>query len=299
MDETCIKVLASKLGLCSLEIQHTVLATANQEMLSKVLELLPGPLDSTYLMHILKNHFNFDNLSLIDSLTEHLTRSLLTGSKYFRYLYLPLFDEWLTLQASNKLVSSSSTAYFIWPASICFLDNFQHDLNLREKLKSYKSFLELGSGTGVLGLGLAMLCPDTHITLSDLPETVLKLEQNLQLNANNLFNEKRIIRTESLDWADSDLSLNYGAIVAADVVYDPVLSRLLVGLISRALYRDQVKEAFVCQQVRNPVTWASFIDLLKEARLKVKNLPLSRSRWFDYDLGSMQLVCIVKGLEIA
>lgn len=294
-EEACIKVMAAKLGLHSPKIESYSWRGKEMMMmtaLSSALDLLPGPLNSTFLFRIIKKHF--DEIFLSDSLAKHLTQSLIVGptdSNHLRYLYLPLIDLWIALYASDKLVSLGSTAHFIWPASLCFLDNLQQEGELKRVMQQHMSLLDLGSGTGVLGLGLAALFSDSQVTLSDMSENVPWLEKNVHLNADALCR----VRVVPLDWIDFDHSLEYDAIVAADIVYDPALIDPLVKLISGALLNGQVKEVFICQQVRNPTTWFSFINLLtKEARLEVKYFQLSQSQWFDYDLDSMKLFRIIK-----
>lgn len=66
--------------------------------------------------------------------------------------------------------------------------------------------LELGSGTGLVGLATAALW-NCHVTLTDLPEIVPNLRVNVEANQEEVKKRGGHLRAEVLDWADpfSDL----------------------------------------------------------------------------------------------
>lgn len=88
--------------------------------------------------------------------------------------------------------------------------------------------LELGAGTGALGLRLAY--EGAMVDLTDLPLAIPLLERNIAANLPYLTYPSHAIplRALPLDWTDlttlqAFLPIHYDYIIAADVVYTPIL----------------------------------------------------------------------------
>lgn len=94
--------------------------------------------------------------------------------------------------------------------------------------------LELGSGTGVVGLAAA--CLGAHVTATDLPEALPQLQGNIALNASAVAAAGGSIEAQPLDWAAAGVEGGAGApaaaallshnppfdlILGADLVYSP------------------------------------------------------------------------------
>ncbi|KAK3710719.1 Protein-lysine N-methyltransferase rrg1 [Vermiconidia calcicola] len=111
------------------------------------------------------------------------------------------------------------------------------------------AILELGSGTGLVGLAAAARF-ETHVILTDLPEIVPNLERNLQANTAVIERYGGSAETAVLDWSQpSDFSVTsipntFPLILAADPIYSPSHPRLLVQAIEYHLSKDS-KEAKV------------------------------------------------------
>jgi hypothetical protein len=99
-----------------------------------------------------------------------------------------------------------------------------------DTLKSGSTIVELGAGTGLVGLTLAKLLPhlsitDTRIVATDYHPAVL---ENLRLNVTTNFPSHDLtpVHTALLDWSspsfEPPLDKPADMLFAADVIYDPV-----------------------------------------------------------------------------
>ncbi|KAI9932226.1 hypothetical protein AWENTII_010564 [Aspergillus wentii] len=103
--------------------------------------------------------------------------------------------------------------------------------------------LELGSGTGLVGLAFAALrgkSATTHLT--DLPDIVPNLARNAALNVELLNSTNASITTGVLDWSVTSEQLppaeeQYDIILAADPLYSPKHPKWLVDTVARWLSR--------------------------------------------------------------
>lgn len=102
--------------------------------------------------------------------------------------------------------------------------------------------LELGSGTGLVGLAAASVWQSniSEVMLTDLPEIVPNLQKNIELNEHLLPDGNPRVHSRILDWTDiSDVPNNvdqaYPLILAADPIYSPEHPRLLVDTVRRWL----------------------------------------------------------------
>ena len=109
--------------------------------------------------------------------------------------------------------------------------------------------LELGSGTGLVGIAAACVWA-AHVTLTDLPDIVPNLARNVDMNAALIERHGGEARTEVLDWADAghvpERGARYPVIVAADPLYSAEHPRLLVDTLVRWL-EWRVESCFVVE----------------------------------------------------
>ncbi|KAJ1887016.1 Protein-lysine N-methyltransferase efm6 [Kickxella alabastrina] len=95
----------------------------------------------------------------------------------------------------------------VWDAGLVlakYLDKQTQDGTLS---LSGKTVLELGSGTGLVGLALAKLQPACTVILSDKSELVPLLERNISLNC-----AQRNTTAVYLDWCDPESGSDVGAV---------------------------------------------------------------------------------------
>ncbi len=102
--------------------------------------------------------------------------------------------------------------------------------------------LELGAGTGLVGIAAACVW-NTQVLLTDLPEILPNLEQNLAHNRELVARNRGQVQARALDWADeTDVpgheDEKYMVILAADPIYSSEHPKLLVSTVRRWISWD-------------------------------------------------------------
>ena len=125
---------------------------------------------------------------------------------------------------------------------------------LQKSIPNSQRLLELGAGTGLLGISAACLW-QADVLLTDLPEVVSNLESNLQLNSDLVKDHEASVSARALDWSDdTDLakqdSERYQVILAADPIYSPDHPPILVSTISRWLKPDTDSRLIIALPLR-------------------------------------------------
>lgn len=101
--------------------------------------------------------------------------------------------------------------------------------------------LELGAGTGLVGITVAAVFPSASVHLTDLPAITPNLEDNVSHNiySDSYSDESRKVTVGVLDWSDLPSEVEkagtlrqYDLIIAADPLYSPLHPRLLVNTIA-------------------------------------------------------------------
>ena len=137
------------------------------------------------------------------------------------------------------------------------------------------SILELGAGTGLLGLSAAYLWK-ADVLLSDLPVVVPNLEHNLLLNRDIIQDGGGRVSVRALDWSDKgDIpnvnSEQFKVILAADPIYSPDHPTIFVHTISKWLKNNADARLVLALPLRGlyQAERLKLRELLKEARLKM------------------------------
>ena len=109
--------------------------------------------------------------------------------------------------------------------------------------------IELGAGTGLVGLALAALFP-VHVHLTDLPEIVPNLESNVAVNTSDLSTSyKGTTSVGPFDWSDiashDGKHARYDLVLAADPLYSPQHPALLVAAIGHVLKRSKISRVII------------------------------------------------------
>ena len=145
--------------------------------------------------------------------------------------------------------------------------------------------IELGSGCGIVGIGLAQRLPRADFVLTDLPEAMEILEHNI---SKARAAKSTTIRAETLNW-DQPIPKHmledpFNLILVSDCTYNsdsiPALVRTMSGLITRS----PSALIIVAMKVRHS-SEAVFFDLMKDAGLAIENnfaIPLPR-HWSPED----------------
>ncbi|KIL01047.1 hypothetical protein PAXRUDRAFT_821060 [Paxillus rubicundulus Ve08.2h10] len=192
----------------------------------------------------------------------------------------------ITLLESRTTIEAGTTGLRTWRASLILARYLlQHP-----ELVAYSNVLELGSGTGFIGILVASLqlhavissstsnlagyvhTPSVYLT--DVNSVVLaRCQSNVQLPCNRSSSHPNI-KYRSLDWLDSlscweSMISFFGEaradmILGADIVFDPALVPPLVRTLSLALQCKHTRLAIIVLTVRNEGTLAYFLDEIRK-----------------------------------
>jgi len=161
------------------------------------------------------------------------------------------------LESTPQLVPSTSTS-------------------ISQKDSSPLRALELGAGTGLVGLSFAVLRgASATIHLTDLPAIVPNLAHNVSLNAELLKKSGATVTTGVLDWSVTPDPLpapddRYDVILAADPLYSPEHPKWLVDTIERWLSRGLDARVVVEMPLRD-----AYLPQVQEFRARMGDVGLA------------------------
>ena len=168
------------------------------------------------------------------------------------------------------------TGLSTWDASIC-LAQFLSLPKSRQGILKGKHILELGAGTGVVGISSACLGVSS-VQLTDLSYALDNLRRNVELNANanNLLNMD-IVSVRELDWNNPDTysSISTGpvdVIFASDVAWLEHLVTPLANTIT-SLIRSTGAVMYLSHQTRSTGVDDALFGALAE--LSIEEIPQS------------------------
>ncbi|KAJ4397607.1 Protein-lysine N-methyltransferase rrg1 [Gnomoniopsis smithogilvyi] len=122
--------------------------------------------------------------------------------------------------------------------------------------------LELGSGTGLLGLAAAPIWK-AHVILSDLPEIMPNLNHNVEVNRPTIQARGGSVEAGALTWGGQEDEIDnelfpdqnkFRIIIVADPLYNDDHPRLLAGAIDEQLALDEDARAMVMVPKRDTTT---------------------------------------------
>jgi len=189
-----------------------------------------------------------------------------------------------TLLESRTMIESGTTGYRTWSASLVLA----RYLVAFPELVREKRVLELGSGSGFLGIAIAALQSQSDtaaLCLTDLTEDVLqRCSRNLTLPCNTSSRHPNL-QCRLLDWSDAFDPAKEPAlaaflqdadpdvVVGADLVYEPSIIPALVGMLSFTIHSSKCKTTvvYIALTVRNQDTYNQFL-LEAERSLSVEEL---------------------------
>lgn len=134
-----------------------------------------------------------------------------------------------------------ATGFRTWPAAVLLAQKIAESPKTIFGDKERLRILELGSGTGLVGIVAAKTLLQTstraEIMLSDYDLTTLgRLQYNLSVNGCLDLISRVTCRTERLDWSD-DINDSYDIILGADLVYEREHGQLLHDAVRRLMVR--------------------------------------------------------------
>jgi predicted nicotinamide N-methyase len=142
---------------------------------------------------------------------------------------------------SDNLGLKTWASSYLLAKQLCSLRQYIPDL------AADASILELGAGTGLVGMAAALVY-ERHTILTDLPEIVPNLEQNARSNSEAISTCGGTVSAAVLDWTrPSELELDsfdgspnsFPLIVVADPIYSSDHPRMLVDAIKCHLSTDE------------------------------------------------------------
>lgn len=146
--------------------------------------------------------------------------------------------------------------------------------------RSRPTVLELGSGTGLLGLAAAPIW-HVQVILSDLPEIMPNLEHNAEANLPTIQAHGGSVETGALTWGGSEDEIDaalfptgtrFEIIIVADPLYNDDHPNLLAGAIDERLALNTDARALVMVPQRDTTTMNLTSTLKDEMASKVKPL---------------------------
>ena len=148
------------------------------------------------------------------------------------------FDRGPVPQPQGSRLHADGTGLKVWPTSMPLLFHLQRLISERFTSERPLRILELGSGCGLLGLGLAATCSPCDIVLTDPAvavnfeedgesgSTIDWLRENVELNR-DVVGQSRV-RVEPLRWGDAQMTNalmdscdRFDLVVGSDLMYEP------------------------------------------------------------------------------
>ncbi|KAK1064082.1 Protein-lysine N-methyltransferase rrg1 [Friedmanniomyces endolithicus] len=172
-------------------------------------------------------------------------------------------DEIFEITLHEPTLTSDSMGLKTWASSYLLAKRLAHLRDTLPRLPPDAQILELGAGTGLVGLAAAILLQRTVI-LTDLPGIVPNLERNVRDNAALLARHDARAETAVLDWSEPEAFIlpstsdgqqqcmphAFRLILATDCVYSPTHPALLEQAIGYHLCRSSDARVVVEMPVR-------------------------------------------------
>jgi predicted nicotinamide N-methyase len=115
-------------------------------------------------------------------------------------------------------------------------------LNQATIFRDVTRVLELGSGTGLCGIAVAMLKPEVEVVVTDQASHLDLIRKNVLLNS------VTNVRVEELNWLNPSNLGHFDLIIGSDLVYDETLFAPLVETLSLSASSDS--EIYLCSELR-------------------------------------------------
>ncbi|XP_044274463.1 protein-lysine N-methyltransferase EEF2KMT isoform X2 [Varanus komodoensis] len=224
---------------------------------------------------------------------------------YKSYL-LPSGDA-VTLCESTAIISRGTTGLVTWDAGLYLAEwALENPVIFRNR-----SVLELGSGMGLTGITICKACHPRAYIFSDHHQCVLQqLSENIHLNG--FFVESEFFQqaptsaetrkakhtgprgpgivVAELDWhlvtKEQLAKLWAEVVIAADVVYDPELTRSLISVLQKLSSDNsgrQAPDVYIAITIRNPETYCCFQKELEKVGIRWQLVPSPQKNLFPYD----------------
>ena len=175
-----------------------------------------------------------------------------------------------TISLHEPALTADNLGFKTW-ASSYLLANRLHSIALPRGAGC--RVLELGAGTGLAGLAAAVVWGlPVHVT--DLPEIVLNLAQNVESNQVIVEENGGSVTTGVLDWSEEQAGElgtkdRYSVIIAADPLYSPKHPQLLSSTIKTYLSSDLDSTVVIELPLRE-----AYLPQINELKLRLEDIGL-------------------------
>lgn len=184
------------------------------------------------------------------------------------------------LQSINAAISirqlpSQGISFQLWPAATTLVNLLDGRCNTNASLSALLPrrdagkrlrILELGSGTGVVGIAAAAIL-GASVTVTDLPHVLPNIQFNVDLNSDVLENRGGGVDAAALSWGEMKdmeaIGREYDLLLGSDVVYHDHLYDPLLKTLRFFLVGGERKTAFVMAHLRR---WKKESAFFKKAK---------------------------------
>ncbi|XP_011305005.1 protein-lysine methyltransferase METTL21D isoform X1 [Fopius arisanus] len=183
----------------------------------------------------------------------------------------------------------------VWDAALVlakYLDHLCQVEGFGDKWLEEKKVLELGAGTGCVGMTAA--CLGAHVVMTDLESTMPILRKNISMNEEQ-WRDSGTARAEVLDWESNlDLDFSPDIVLLADCVYYQKSIHPLLNTLEHLCRSSPTTLAILCQEERDtpgqiPV-WKEFlVNLMSKFHLEYIPLEKQHPRYSCEDIHLIHL----------
>jgi predicted nicotinamide N-methyase len=234
-----------------------------------ITSIVSSPLDWIDDEDVRENIWNLASLRL----SERSGRSAMTSlTRTFQ------ISEQLVITLHEPSLTGDTLGFKTWSSSFLLARLLP---TLKERVAVHARILELGAGTGLLGLSAACIW-QSEVLLTDLADVVPNLQTNLVLNEATVKSQGGHTSCRALDWSDqcdrpSIDTERFPTVIVADPVYSPDHPQMLVETILNWLAQTTDARVVIALPLR---------DLYKQERIRVREL-LDQSNLVVVDEGEV------------
>lgn len=210
-----------------------------------------------------------EKLELDESITEQYVELICTvdeeekGKNVVNYRFSDKIKVSL-YEDPTVIAQEGSTGHRTWEAAMALAEYLYTN---RDAFKTVAQFVELGAGTGLVGILAHRLFPHSRVIVTDGDEKVVSdLAQNVRLNELNA-------TTQVLRWGEDPPIVQQSAnqvVFCADVTYDIELIPLLVQCLHDFLLNS--KFVLLSATLRSQQTFDHFLDLCSKLNISMSHL---------------------------
>jgi predicted nicotinamide N-methyase len=226
-----------------IEAQKWLKANGYVKLLRNILSVQFSPEYFQYLNKILSSsvYQNDDEIIQLTALRISENSGRTARPNFQRRILLKNFEK--TIYLNEPALTSDSLGLKTWGSSLVL-----SEFVVENKELLVSPILELGSGTGLVGITISLLGHD--VTLTDLPEILPNLIKNKEINQ---IDSDCLV----LDWTDPSSfiekkgDIKYKTIVVADPIYSPEHPLYVVNMICQFLEKSDTARVLLQIPIRN------------------------------------------------